>query len=223
MTIFTLKNINKAFNTLIILDNLSINFDAKKTYGITGQSGSGKSTLLNIIAGLDNPDSGTIFFKNQPTNMFNKQEQTDFLNKKIGLIFQLPYLLQELSVLENVIIKSLINQNSLKNLDKLKKEGMELLDFVGLQDKAYLKPNILSGGEQQRVSIARALFTKPECLIADEPTAHLDFNSGEKIISLLKQSQKEWGATLIIASHDKNIIDNIDIKYELKTGKLRDF
>lgn len=216
MSILKIENLNKNFDKMNILKNMSLEFDSNYSYGIIGASGSGKSTFLSLISGLDTPTSGNIYFNGVSLISLNKQEKAMLLNKNIGLVFQQPYLLSELSVLENVIIKELINSNYKSNLIEL---GLNLLEFVGLESKASLYPNILSGGEQQRVAIARALFNKPQFLIADEPTAHLDSETSANIINLLKSSHKEWGLGLIIASHDPSIIKELDIIYEIKKTK----
>ena len=174
MATIHLENIKKQFNqnttTMPVLSGITYTFDSGRTYALTGVSGTGKSTLLSILAGLEAPTTGNVYYNNSSMSTLTNKEKNYLLNKTVGLIFQMPYLIQELSVLENVMIKGLISPtNSIK-----KDQALQLLDRVGLRSKAYFLPSILSGGEQQRVAIARAVINKPDFLLADEPTAHLD-------------------------------------------------
>jgi ABC-type lipoprotein export system ATPase subunit len=222
MATIYLENIQKKFNqnteTLNVLSGISHTFVSGHTYALTGVSGTGKSTLLSILAGLEEPSSGTLYYNQQACHALGAKEKKQLLNKSIGLVFQTPYLIHELSVLENVMIKGLISpSNFIKREDAL-----QLLERVGLLSKAHFLPAVLSGGEQQRVAIARAIVNRPDFIIADEPTAHLDERNREAIMSLLLDCQKEYGTGLIIACHDPAVWQKMEIVLELHQGLLQE-
>lgn len=200
-----------------VLRDITALFYANKTYVLTGKSGTGKSTLLHLIAGLDEPTSGAIYYNERNLTLLDNKQRQAFLRSSIGLVFQTHHMIRELSVLENVMIKGLIEG---KLYLKAQKQALELLELVGLQAKAYLSPSRLSGGERQRVAIARALFNKPLFLLADEPTAHLDDETSQDILHLLRSAQQEWYMGLIIASHDKRIMSHCDKILTLEKGIL---
>jgi len=214
-------NLTKKFiyqeTKLEILKNINFIFEQSKSYSITGVSGSGKSTLIHLLSGTDLPTSGNIFFNGKDINKFTQDQKANFLNKEIGLVFQEPYLIKELTVLENIIIKGLIDGS---NINDCKNEGMTLLQKIGLEKKANQFPTTLSVGQQQRVAILRAIFNKPEFLLADEPTANLDENSRMNILNLFKSFQEDFGSGIIIVTHDKYIIDNSQFKLHLENGSL---
>ncbi|MGB8367089.1 MAG: ABC transporter ATP-binding protein [Candidatus Babeliales bacterium] len=219
--ILTLQKITKYFQQgssfIKVLNDISVSFAQGKTYAVMGVSGAGKSTLMHIIAGLDKPSSGLALFNNQPLSDFSPDQQNNFLNQSIGLLFQCPYLINELSVIENIIIPGLIAQ---KNWNNCKKRALLLLEKVGIVEKAHYKPASLSGGQQQRAALARALFNQPTFLLADEPTGSLDIVTGKEIINLLLSCQQEWGMGIIISSHDDYVIQTMEVTYQLKEGKL---
>lgn len=200
-----------------IIKGVSTSFVQGKTYAITGVSGVGKSTLLYILAGLDTPTSGSVLFNNKDLAKLTAQEKEKFLNKSVGLVFQYPYLIRELSVIENVMMKGLIAR---QDDAKATKKAKNLLQLVGLEDKAEAHPASLSGGQQQRVAIARALFYEPVFLLADEPTGNLDNKTGKEIIDLLLQCHKEWGVGLIVSSHDTYLVNKMRVIFELRDGVL---
>lgn len=200
-----------------IIKGVSLAFNQGATYAITGVSGVGKSTLLHILAGLDRPTSGLVLFNDKNLGELTMGEQEQFLNKSIGLVFQYPYLIRELSVLENVMMKGLIAQQSVaESIPK----AINLLKLVGLPDKADAHPASLSGGQQQRVAIARALFYEPVFLLADEPTGNLDNKTGREIVDLLMRCHQEWGMGLIVSSHDSYMVQQMGMIFELKDGIL---
>src|SRR3990167_4954196 len=209
---FILDSVSKAFTqgerTITVLDNLTYTFDAGRSYAITGASGSGKSTLMHILCGLDTPTDGLVYFDKLNINKFDVRQRSFFLNKNVGLVFQEPLLLTELSVIENVMLKGLIIGYEYAQAHA---HALKLLEKVGLADKAHMHPRSLSGGQQQRVAILRALFNKPPFLLADEPTGNLDDIAGRVIVDLLCEYQREWGMGLIIASHDAQVAQAMDI------------
>ncbi|MCL4360841.1 ABC transporter ATP-binding protein [Candidatus Dependentiae bacterium] len=217
----SLINLTKKFiqtdKELKILNNVSYTFNHNKMYAIKGISGSGKSTLLFLIAGLDKPDSGQIMYDNQDINKLKESEKNKILNQEIGLIFQYPYLIPELNVLENVVIKGLVSG---KNFDECYEKGKMLLKQFNIEEKAFSSAMALSGGEQQRVALARALFNEPSFILADEPTAHLDRKNADDVINYLINYSKLHNIGLIVSSHDENIVNKMDVILELKDGGL---
>jgi ABC-type lipoprotein export system ATPase subunit len=208
----------KAGNSLItVLDGIDVLFQRNSRYSIIGSSGSGKSTLLYILTGFEEPSTGTVYFNDRDRSTFDSKEKQRILRRSLGLVFQAPYLLNELSVVENVMIKGLIEGQPYQTSFN---HALELLDMVGLSTRVYASPATLSGGEQQRVAISRALFNKPQFLIADEPTAHLDQMTGRHIIDLLCTCQSMWNMGLIIASHDPYITYKSDYVLKLEQGTL---
>lgn len=219
--ILTAQEISKTFvqgtEKITVLSTINATFVQQKSYAITGISGSGKSTLMHIISGLDTPTSGTVLFNNQSIQAFSADERSHFLNQSIGLVFQSPHLIRELSVLENVILPGLI-AGVAKN--ECIQRAEQLLHKVSLSDKKNQKPGELSGGQQQRVAIARALFNEPAFLIADEPTGNLDIMTGKAIVDLLVSCHHEWGMGLIISSHDEYVTQRMGEIYVLEQGTL---
>jgi len=214
-------NITKSFlqgsTSIPVLKGVNVTFEQGNSYAITGSSGSGKSTLLHLLASLDTPDQGSILFNELNTQHFTPHQHEHFLNKSIGLLFQAPYLIQELTVLENVMLKGLISG---QNKNHAEHHALQLLTIVGLKDKIHEFPAALSGGQQQRVALVRAIFNKPAFLLADEPTAHLDMATGKTIIDLLLEYQTEWSMGLIICSHDHYVSQAMQTILHLNDGKL---
>ncbi len=218
----TAENVSKYFaqgqTVLPVLKSVCAQFTQGNSYAITGVSGSGKSTLLHLLAGLDEPSEGKIYFNNHNIALFSEHEKNYFLNNSIGAVFQQPYLIKELSVWENVIMPALIANNKERSS---KEYAIKLLTSVGLSDKSESKTSALSGGQQQRVSIARALCNRPQFLIADEPTGSLDEQTGQVIINLLLECQKTWNMGLIISSHDDYVTRSMQNILELHAGHLQ--
>ncbi|HEV2917322.1 MAG TPA: ABC transporter ATP-binding protein [Candidatus Babeliales bacterium] len=215
------KNVSKTFNhhqvQHTILNNITIQFHQGSTYAITGVSGSGKSTFMHLLAGLDTPTSGTIIYQHNSLTSMSAQQRSLFLNKSIGLLFQNPYLIRELSVIENVMVPALIAKTSYQTAYN---NAYALLKQVGLESKENLVPSILSGGEQQRVALARALCNKPAFLLADEPTGSLDEHTARTIIDLLVYCQQTWHMGLIVSTHDIQVARAMHYIYMLHDGIL---
>ena len=202
-----------------ILHDVSFRFRHGHSYALTGVSGTGKSTLIHLLTGLETPTSGQVFCGEQDIYALSSEARSLLLQKEFGIIFQSPYLIDELSVVENVMLKGLIAQ---EDEHKAREEALILLDQVGLLDKEGQRPRSLSGGEQQRVAIARALYGNPSWIIADEPTAHLDRVASILIADLLLTFQQQTGAGLIVASHAPHLINSLETVLELEGGSLEE-
>ncbi len=204
--------------TIKALKNVSVTFENNKFYAIMGRSGSGKSTLVHIIGLLDNPTSGTVYINGKDTSNLKEDEIQEIIGQNIGFVFQKFYLNNNLTALENVMLPSLINKNM--SFDEKKKKAMQLLKLVGLENRVNHKPKELSGGEAQRVAIARSLINSPKIIIADEPTGNLDKESELVIFNLLKKIS-EQGKTVIVVSHNEIIKEYADKVYILDDGVLK--
>jgi len=202
---------------ITVLNNIYSSFSSGNTYAITGISGAGKSTFMHILAGLDTPTKGNVFFNDISLQTLPPSTLAQFLNKSIGLVFQSSYLLRELSVIENIMLPGLISGRSKHDCEK---RAEQLLHTVDLINKKNSKTGELSGGQQQRVAIARALFNEPAFLIADEPTGNLDLATGKTIIDLLLSCHHEWGMGIIVSSHDDYVAHAMNEVYELSEGTL---
>lgn len=209
------QNFGEKEKTQEVLRGITIAFDQGESYAITGVSGSGKSTFLHLLGGLDTPTSGTVLFND--ANLSTTRKET-LLNTQLGFVFQFHYLLNELSVTENIMLMGLIKGNSKTDCQE---HARELLNHMGLSDKAQSFPYQLSGGEQQRVSIARAVFNKPAFLLADEPTGNLDTANAKQIVTFLLNCQKEWNMGIILCSHDKAVYGRMNHIFELTNGQLK--
>lgn len=213
------KNITKTFsqgnNPFVVLNGITESFEQGKSYGIVGVSGSGKSTFMHILGGLDHPSSGNVLLFNQP---IHKNTKRDFLlNKSLGFVFQFHYLVKELSVIENVMLPGLIGGMSRSAATH---RAIELLDFLSMTHKANAHPSTLSGGEQQRISIIRAMFNRPAFLIADEPTGNLDEENAKQAVKLLLNGCATWNMGLILCSHDQHVYDKMQIIFRMHQGVL---
>lgn len=215
--IISVQSISKSFISTKVLHTITQQFEQRYTYAISGFSGSGKSTLLHIIAGLERPDRGKVFYNARDLTQYSHREKEQFFNKEVGLIFQLPYLIDELTVIENVLCKAFIGGQP---LDESYEKAKQLLNELGIGEKLSDFPRSLSGGQQQRVALARALLNKPAFLLADEPTGNLDETTGRSIIEILLRYHKEYGMGLIISSHDEYVIQKMDTILVLNNGFL---
>lgn len=211
------KSFNSGKKNNFILRGITCSFDQNKTYAIRGASGTGKSTLIHLLAGLDAPTAGSVLFNNRNLQKMSAVEHEQFLQKEVGLLFQLPYLIKELSVLENVMLPTRI-AGVLE--DDAREAALHILERVGLFSKKDALPSTLSGGQQARVALARALINRPSFLLADEPTGNLDEKTGKGITQLLVKLQKEWNIGLIISTHDSYVADAMEITYRLHDGLI---
>ena len=197
------------------LDNVSLTINRGEFVLIVGSSGSGKSTLLNMIGLLDGPTSGRIILDNTETTQLSDSQVSEYRNKKLGFIFQFSNLLQDLSVLENVMLPQQIQQNSEDVLQKAK----QLLVRVGLEDQIPKRANKISGGQAQRVTIARGLVNNPTIVLADEPTGNLDSVTAANIVKLMKTMARELNQTFIIVTHDRQQFPDVDRVITIKDGR----
>lgn len=217
--ILNIENLEKTYSSgakkLTVLHDISFGIEEGATFSIVGPSGSGKTTLLGLCAGLDHSDSGNIELCGVQLNSLGEDERALLRNKKVGFVFQDFQLLPTLTALENVAVPLELQGD--KNAAKI---GMELLEKVGLADRFHHYPSQLSGGEQQRVAVARAFSNKPAILFADEPTGNLDAETGEKVVDLLFNLNKELGTTLVIVTHDIELSQKTQHTLRLKGGKI---
>ena len=220
--IIELKNVNKIYKTkaeeIQILKNINLSFSKGNFVSIQGKSGSGKTTLLNILGLLDVPTNGDMFIDEKKINYKNEKIKNRIRNEKIGFVFQFHYLLNEFTALENVMMPALIN----KNLDKkeIKKRALELLTLVGLSERIKHKPLELSGGEKQRVAIARSMINNPEIILADEPTGNLDTETSLVINNLFKKINEEKKQSIIIVTHSLELANMAEYKYKIEKGEF---
>ena len=213
-----LKNVSKIYKTkteeLNILKNINFKFNNGDFVSIQGKSGSGKTTLLNILGLLDIKSEGELYINSEK---IEKQDLTKLRSENIGFVFQFHYLLNEFTALENVMIPALNKKND--NKKEIEKRAKELLEMVGLSGRLNHKPNELSGGEKQRVSIARAMINSPELILADEPTGNLDYETSQLINNIFVELNKK-GQGIIIVTHSQELANLADYKYILKNGAL---
>lgn len=213
MSLLELKHIYKIYGDLHALDDVNLSVEAGEWLSIMGPSGSGKSTMMNIIGCLDSPTKGEVLLDGQDLAKMNNRELTTVRRDKIGLIFQQFHLVNYLTAVENVMMAQYYH--SIPD----EEEALEALDRVGLGDRAHHLPSQLSGGEQQRVCVARALINHPEIILADEPTGNLDDKNEEIVVNLLAQLHKE-GTTLIVVTHDPEVGEVAQRQIVLRSGKI---
>ena len=209
------KKYTSGSKELTVLEGVSFSIEEGETFAIVGPSGSGKTTLLGLCAGLDRADAGTVELCGHELGQLSEDERALLRNEKVGFIFQNFQLLPTLSALENVIVPL-----ELQGVRNPRQIGMDLLDKVGLKDRFHHYPSQLSGGEQQRVALARAFSARPAILFADEPTGNLDEDTGDKVIELLFELNKEAGTTLVIVTHDMDLARRNQRILQLRGGKV---
>lgn len=214
------KNIHKSFGSVNILKGLDLHIKEGEIIAIVGPSGAGKTTLLQILGTLDQPDTTDAFslhINNASVTGLTDKQLSQFRNQHIGFIFQFHQLLPEFTALENVCIPAYIAK---KGKVETEKRALELLDFLGLSHRASHKPNELSGGEQQRVAVARALINKPSVVFADEPSGNLDSNSAQKLHELFFELRDNFGQTFVIVTHNQELANMADRKLVMKDGRI---
>lgn len=217
MSFVVIENVYKKFGEHFALKNLSLEFSEKKQYAILGASGSGKSTLLYLIGGLDRPSKGQVLIGDKEINQFSDQELAIYRNKFVGFVFQFHFLLPSTNCLKNILLPAQIGGHKIA---PVKKRVLELCDYLGVTHCLKKYPYQLSGGEQQRVNIIRALSLKPKLLLCDEPTGNLDSENSMKVTQLLKSLAEEFGSTLAVVTHDMNVAGQFQEKFALKDGSL---
>lgn len=215
----TVEGITKSFGTLNVLKGIDLHVAKGEIISIVGASGAGKTTLLQIMGTLDKPDSGTIVINDQKLSKLSDSRLSDFRNKNIGFVFQFHQLLPEFTALENVMMPALIGK--MKEA-QAKKRAKELLDMLGLSDRREHKPNELSGGEKQRVAVARALINDPAIILADEPSGSLDTENKAELHQLFFKLRDTLGQTFVIVTHDEYLASITDRTVHMKDGQIID-
>jgi len=213
----TLRNITKSFGSLQVLKGIDLQIEKGEVVSIVGPSGAGKTTLLQIMGTLDTPDTGSVLIGDTDVTQLSQKEMARFRNQHLGFVFQFHQLLPEFTALENVMIPALIANRSQK---ETKERAKELLDFLGLSDRAEHKPNELSGGEKQRVAVARALMNKPSVILADEPSGSLDSKNKAELHQLFFDLRDQLGQTFVIVTHDEALAVLTDRTIHLKDGMI---
>jgi len=211
------KGITKSFGSLQVLKGIDLLIRKKEIVAIVGPSGAGKTTLLQIIGTLDSPQTGTVTINGVDPFLLNERERASFRNRQIGFVFQFHHLLPEFTALENVMIPHLIRS---RNSREAERKGRELIDFLGLNERKHHKPSELSGGEKQRVAVARALINNPAVILADEPSGSLDTKNKDELHELFFKLRNEMGQTFVIVTHDTNLASLADRIIRLKDGVI---
>ena len=222
MSLISAKNIFKSYGQLQVLKGINLTIEKEEIVSIVGSSGAGKTTLLQILGTLDNSDKNVslmpeLIIDNQNVIEFKDKALSKFRNEKLGFIFQFHQLLPEFTALENVIIPGIIGN---KNKKELEIRAKELLLFLGLKNRELHKPKALSGGEQQRVAVARALINNPAVILADEPTGNLDTTTANQLHELFFKLRSEFGQTFVIVTHNQELAEMADRKLTMKDGMI---
>ena len=221
----TLHQITKNFGSLQVLKGIDLHIAPSEIVSIVGPSGAGKTTLLQIMGTLDAPTSGTVYINGTDTTTLSPRQLSNFRNRNLGFIFQFHQLLPEFSALENIMIPGLISMESKggphKNARQLKERAMELLKNLQLADRANHKPNELSGGEKQRIAVARALINNPAVILADEPSGSLDTQNRTELHQLFFDLRQQYGHTFVIVTHDETLSHQADRTIHLIDGQIQ--
>ena len=212
-----IKDIYKSFGSLQVLKGVSTTIDKGEIVSIVGASGAGKTTLLQIVGTLDKPDSGQILYDDVDVTALSEKEVSLFRNRNIGFVFQFHQLLPEFSALENVMIPALIAKEKQSEVEKRAKK---ILSFLGLSDRENHKPSQLSGGEKQRIAVARALINHPAVILADEPSGSLDTQNKQELHQLFFDLRNEFNQTFVIVTHDESLSESTDRVIHMKDGVI---
>lgn len=211
-----IEHVNKSFGSLQVLNDINLEIVQGEVVSIVGASGAGKTTLLQIVGTLDRPDSGKVLYNDVDITRLTDKALSKFRNEHVGFVFQFHNLLPEFTALENVTLPALIKGQSRQNAEK---SARELLDFLKLSDRVDHKPSQLSGGEQQRVAVARALVNRPSVILADEPSGNLDSVHARELHDLFFSLRDEYGQTFVIVTHNQELAEMADRKITMKDGK----
>ena len=212
-----ISNITKSFGSLQVLKGIDLHIDKSEVASIVGPSGAGKTTLLQIIGTLDKPDTGTVHVDSVDVTTLSQKALADFRNHHLGFVFQFHQLLPEFTAIENIMIPAFIAGTSQK---AAKERATELLQFMGLHDRAHHKPNELSGGEKQRIAVARALVNNPAVILADEPSGSLDSKNKKELHQLFFDLRDRFGQTFVIVTHDETLATLTDRTIHMRDGLL---
>jgi lipoprotein-releasing system ATP-binding protein len=218
-TLLDVRNLRKAYDSLVLFENLNFQVREREMLAIVGQSGAGKSTLLHMLGALDTPSSGDVYFEMTLLRSLSPVKAADFRNREIGYVWQFHYLLPEFSAAENVALPLLARGKSKKEAVQ---EAVHWLGEVGLSDRASHRAGELSGGEQQRVSIARALITKPKLLLADEPTGDLDDHTADALFGLIERLHASYGLTSVLVTHNLLLARRCERVLRLSHGRVQE-
>tara|TARA_B100001029_G_scaffold22317_2_gene15187 strand:+ start:1455 stop:2108 length:654 start_codon:yes stop_codon:yes gene_type:complete len=212
------NKISKSYNKINVLNNIDISVSTGEIVSIVGKSGAGKSTLLYILSSLENPDKGDVLVDGINLKSLSKNELAHFRNQNIGFIFQFHNLLPEFDALENVCIPGYISENNRKDVER---QGRYLLDFLDLSERIHHRPDELSGGEQQRVAVARSLINNPSIIFADEPSGNLDSKNSKQLFNLIKKLNRELNNTFVLVTHNLEFASIAKRILKIEDGKIK--